>query len=124
MTDYVVTKNEAVAQGELRIENVDSIPNGLVPFADEKHNGAFVLSHSEKGNHHLLSSEGVEVLERPDAPPGVRMIFAIVKNPQGARIYQDASNAHGGYQLPPGKYEIVRDREFNPFADEARRVAD
>lgn len=126
MSDYTIKLGDLVAQGELRIESIESLPEGLdlAPFSDPRHEDQHVLSHSERGSHHLLTSEGVEVLERRDAPEGVRVLYAIVRNPEGARLYQNAGDAHGAYHLPAGVYEIGRDREYDPMREQARRVAD
>lgn len=79
-----------------------------------------VISHSESGHHHLLTDG--EVMERAEVPPGMQIFYAILKEPQS--FIQDAANPHGGYELGVGIFEFRVSREFDPFAEQARRVAD
>ena len=109
------------AQGEITIFRVDQMPVGLVPFADKDRLGRPIVSHSESGNHHLLDAS-VDVLEKPDAPEGMRILYALLDKP--TRLFQDAPDAHGEHLLEPGLYELRIAREFDPFAEQARRVAD
>jgi hypothetical protein len=55
-------------------------------------------------------------------PAGMQILYAILKDP--AALIQDAQVPHEGYDLLPGIYELRISREFDPFAEEARRVAD
>jgi len=83
--------------------------------------GAAIISHSESGNHHVIA--GAEVLERTDnVPAGMAILYAIVDNPTALK--QDASHPHKQIDLDPGLYEIRVSREFNPFEEQIRRVAD
>lgn len=108
-------------QGEVLIIKRDAMPEGMQTRAVERKAGGFVISHSESGHHHLLT--GGDVMERTDkVPSGMQVFFAILDKPQA--LIQDAPGAHGGYDLAPGVYEFRISREFDPFADQARRVAD
>lgn len=111
------------AQGEVRIFKIDAIPAQIQTKPVEKDSaGRHIISHSEKGHHHVLPGE-VDVMERTnDVPLGMRIIYAIVENP--ASLSQTAATAHGEIDLDPGRYEFLIAREFNPFTEEARRVAD
>lgn len=106
-------------QGEVRIEKIDALPANLKPFAERTGKG-WIISHSENGNHHLLT--GGDVMERVDAPAGMRVLYAILKEP--ASLIQDASAPHQGFDLEPGIYAFRVSREYDPFAEQARRVAD
>lgn len=118
-------RSEVGQQGEVKIYRISAMPempeaNGEV---ERDKAGRPILSHSEKGHHHVLDG-AVDVLERTnDVPPGMRIIYAIVKEP-GAALIQTAAEAHGKIELSPGIYEFRRGREFNPFTDEARKIAD
>lgn len=108
-------------QGEIRIDRIDAIPEGQTkPFTERNAKGA-IISHSESGHHHILEG-GAEVMERVDAPEGARILYAIVKEP--TRLFQDAGTPHDPVMLDAGIYEFRIKREFDPFAEEARRVAD
>jgi hypothetical protein len=81
----------------------------------------YIISHSEAGHHHLLS--GGNVMERTDkVPAGMQVFYALLDKPE--RFYQNAANPHGEYEMNPGIYELRVSREYDPFAEQARRVAD
>lgn len=107
-------------QGEVRIEMIDVLPDGLVPATEKDNAGRWIISHSEKGHHHVLPAD-VEVLERPMSD-GLRQLYAIVKNPTA--MTQSASVAHEAAEMPPGIYELTISREYDPFTQQASRVAD
>ena len=108
-------------QGEVRIVKVDALPAGMQTKAVQKIAKGFVISHSESGHHHLLT--GGDVMERTDkVPTGMQQFYAILNAPES--FIQDAANPHGGYDLDPGIYRFDVSREFNPFEEQARRVAD
>jgi hypothetical protein len=108
-------------QGEIRIVKIDALPEGMETKRPEKLSKGYVISHSENGNHHLLT--GGDVMERTDkVPAGMQVFFAILDEPQ--KLIQDAATPHTGYNLDPGIYRFDVSREFNPFTEQARRVAD
>ena len=108
-------------QGEVRIVKIDALPVKLETKPVEKINVGFIISHSENGHHHILT--GGDVMERVnDVPVGMQILYAILDAPQA--LIQDAATPHEGFNLDPGIYEFRLSREFNPFLDEARRVAD
>lgn len=107
-------------QGEVRIVKIDSLPDMQTKKAEKIAKG-YIISHSESGHHHLLT--GGDVMERTDkVPSGMQQFYAILDAPQ--KFIQDAANPHGGYDLDPGVYRFDVSREFDPFAEQARRVAD
>lgn len=108
-------------QGECRIVKIDTLPEGMATKAPERVAKGFVISHSESGHHHVLT--GGDVMERTDnVPEGMQIFYAILTAP--AEFVQDAANPHGGFSLDPGIYEFRVSREYNPFTEQARRVAD
>jgi hypothetical protein len=108
-------------QGEVRIIKIDSIPSKMQTKKVNRITKGFIISHSESGHHHLLT--GGDVMERTDkVPAGMQQFYAILDAPQ--KFIQDAANPHGGYDLDPGIYRFDVSREFDPFAEQARRVAD
>jgi hypothetical protein len=109
------------AQGEVRIVKVDAVPVGIETKAVPKSGKGFIISHSESGHHHLLT--GGDVLERTDkVPAGMQVFYAILDKPE--QFIQDCANPHGGYALDPGIYRFDVSREFDPFSEQIRRVAD
>jgi hypothetical protein len=115
-------KREVIgAQGEITIFSVSELPEGLVPFTDTDQSGRPIISHSESGHHHVLE-RAVKVLEKPDAPEGMQVLYALLDEP--TRLLQDAADAHGEHMLAPGYVEFRIARLFDPFSEQARRVAD
>jgi len=109
------------AQGEISIFLVSAMPAGLVAFTDKDKRGRPIISHSESGNHHILE-RAVAVMEKPDAPAGMRILYALLDEP--VDLIQDAPDAHGSHTLPAGVIEFRIAREFDPFTEQARQVAD
>ncbi len=108
------------AQGEVTIIKIDALPEMQTKSVERVKIGT-IISHSESGNHHILT--GGDVMERTDnVPAGMRMIYAVLQS--GAELIQDAPVPHVGYMLEPGIYEFRVSREFNPFLQQARIVAD
>jgi hypothetical protein len=107
-------------QGEIRIDQVTEHVGETTPFTDRSEKG-FIISHSENGHHHILSGN-VEVLERVNVPKGAQILHAIVREP--SKLFQDAAVPHETIDLAPGLYEFRIKREFDPFTELARRVAD
>lgn len=115
-----MTKQIIGAQGEVTIIKIDAIPAGVKtkPATARNHRGQIIISHSESGHHHVVT--GGEVLEREDAPEGMQIFYAIFPR----ALEQDAPTPHESYELPDQFYEFRIAREFDPFAEQARRVAD
>lgn len=108
-------------QGECRIVKIDALPEGIETKKAERVAKGFVISHSESGHHHVVT--GGDVMERTNnVPAGMQIFYAIIDKPE--EFVQDAANPHGGYNLDPGIYEFRVSREFDPFSEMARRVAD
>jgi hypothetical protein len=117
-------KRQVVAQqGEVKVFKIDRLPDGMTTKpVDLDKNGLAIISHSESGHHHVIG--GADVLERTDnVPNGMAILYAIVKDPTVLR--QDAPTPHESIPLEADSiYELRISREFDPFAEQARRVAD
>jgi hypothetical protein len=110
------------AQGEITIIKLDAAPAAFAEMTPgQRIARGWIISHSESGNHHVLT--GGEVMERTrDVPQGMRILYAILDNP--GELVQDAAVPHGKFELPAGFYEFRIAREYDPFAEQARIVAD
>lgn len=112
------------AQGEVNIRRIDAanVPAGLTNVAPEK--GLLIVGHSESGHHHgFRAAAGVAVMERTtDVPAGMKILYAILENPTA--LIQDAAAPHEPMMLDAGAYEIRIAREYDPFSEQARQVAD
>lgn len=112
----------AAAQGEVNIRRVDAVPDGLTPMVPE--DGLLIVGHSESGHHHgFRPGPGVQVLEKTeDVRPGLRVLYAILENPTA--LIQDAGTPHAPVMFDAGAYRLTISREYDPFTEQARRVAD
>lgn len=109
------------AQGEITIIRIDALPEGIETKSVARVGAGWIISHSESGNHHVLT--GGEVMERTDnVPEGMQVLYALLDTP--AALVQDAPVPHESFDLVPGIYELRISREFDSFAEQARRVAD
>lgn len=101
-------------QGDILILPVKSVPQGLVEVPREA--GRVVLAHGEATGHaHVV--EGEEVL----------FLAADLEELEGRflRVEAEAAVVHDEHDtivLPPGDYEVRRQREYSP--EEIRTVAD
>lgn len=115
-------RNPIANQGEVRIDRLKDMPSCGTKAFTERNAKGWIVSHSEKGHHHILAG-ACEVLERTTGvPAGMKILYAVVKEP--TRLFQDAAVPHQPVDLDPGIYELRIKREFDPFAEQARRVAD
>lgn len=111
------------AQGEVRVFKIDLLPKDAKTRAPEyTKSGHAIISHSEQGHHHCIA--GAEVLERTnDVPAGMAIFYGIIK--KATALKQDAATPHKSIPLEADSiYEFRVSREFDPFAEQARRVAD
>jgi len=108
-------------QGEVVIIRIDAIPSDVASKAAERTAKGYIISHSEQGHHHLLT--GGDVMERTNnVPAGMQIFYALLDEPE--QFIQDAPVPHKGFDLPAGIYEFRISREFDPFVEQVRRVAD
>lgn len=108
-------------QGEIHIQPISEIPQDTTPSNAEGMVGEnYIISHSEKGHHHLLEGKGVTLLERTSE--GMKALYAIVDSP--SKLFQDAANPHEAHTIPAGTYRISCAREYDPFSEQIRAVAD
>jgi len=92
----------------------------FVPVTDTTQTGDIIVGHSESGHHHVLEKENVEISEF--VHDGMKYFHAIVKKQN--RLYQDASSPHDEQTIEPGEYIIGVSLDYDPFTQQARRVAD
>ncbi len=111
------------AQGEITTDVVDQLPDGAQLRKVKPVQGRLVVSHSEQGHDHYIPACDAELLERTDnVPAGMQIFYSIVKNPTALK--QNASTPHDAIALDAKIYRHRVSREFDPFAEQARRVAD
>lgn len=113
--------NIFAAQGELTFarlpDNADMSGTALLP-----ENGDLILGHSETGHFHRMPADaGTCVLARESE--GLRILRLIVEKPTEV-THLRPHDTHAPVALAPGNYEIRVAREYDPYAEMARAVAD
>ncbi len=111
------------AQGEIQITRLGDIKHpipSVTPLPLE--GGKAIIGHSKTGHHHVLDHPA-DVRVATDAPDGMRVLYAILTEPN-ALIHERGHDTHEAIAFEPGVYEFRIGREFDPYAEIARRQAD
>ncbi|MFG1462312.1 hypothetical protein V5F77_05375 [Xanthobacter sp. DSM 24535] len=110
------------AQGEVRIYRIDAIPSGVKPMKKER--GHWIIGQSETHHDHVLVAERAQVFEADTAPEGMRILYAVLDS-AGTLEHLRGHDTHAPHAFEPGDTIMFRtDREYDPYAELARRVAD
>lgn len=105
-----------IRQGDVLLVPASEIPAGTVPV--ERENGRAVLAHGEvTGHHHSIAHPDVQLVTREEADE-LRMWLQVTAPGPVKLEHQE----HSTLLVPPGLYEVRRQREYSPEA--IRRVAD
>ena len=101
-------------QGDVLIVPVDSIPGTLDPL--EREGDRIILAHGEMTGHaHAIKAESAALFRDPK-----RMTVFLNVGADGAVALEH--DEHDTIHLPPGKYQVIRQREYSP--EKIRNVAD
>ena len=114
------TFTKMAAQGDFIIMRINDIPTNVEKVEPE--NGVYVVAHSETGHNHVMDMERVEAFK----PAGVKevdlyQLFLNVEAPTEINHLR-SFDTHETLLVPPGKYEIRRQREW--VAEGFRRAQD
>ena len=98
-----------VAQGDVRLVPTTEIPEGLKK--QNAQDGKLVLAHSETGHHHALAvAPDVTVYDQDE-------FISYVENKSDNVIelkHFRSFDTHAPIGIPPGKFRVVRQREYTP----------
>jgi hypothetical protein len=109
------------AQGDLLIRRIDKLPAGLTPAKAEA--GQFVLAHSETGHNHVIAERpNIRVHSTDDPLLSYLEVIEATDEAEALIEHLRTFDTHETLQVPPGIYEIRRQREYSP--EGWRRVAD
>jgi hypothetical protein len=106
---------EIYRQGDVLIRRVTSIPDGLTPVPLE--NGRVILAHGEITGHVHAVVGDVEFLAADLEDLDRRFLRVEAES----RVVHEE---HGTITLPPGDFEVIRQREYTSADMEPIRVAD
>ena len=115
------TFEHTAAQGEISIRKVDALPKTVKLLEPE--NGHYIIGHSETGHHHVMTLDRKQVFVSDNPPAGMRVLYANLEA-AGTLVHQRGHDTHEAIQIEPGIYEFRLGREFDPYAELARQVAD
>ena len=109
-------------QGDILIVPVNEIPEAARPL--DRENGRIVLAHGEVTGHaHAIVEQDAELVGLAEqeliTPEQAHELYLHVYGTSPVALVHEE---HSTIQLPPGKYEVRRQREYAP--DEIRTVAD
>lgn len=106
---------ETYRQGDVLVMAVPSIPRRAERV--RRDGGRVVLAYGEATGHaHAIGDAGAVLLQDPLTGD----LFVRVDEPGGVAL---AHEEHATVTLPPGDYQVVRQREYLPD-DRTRRVSD
>lgn len=117
---------KVAAQGEITVIRLGDVPTDKKLLAGkpvQAENGQIIIGHSETGHHHVIDAKGASVAVLDEAPAGMRILHAILKNPTSLDHLRD-NHTHESIMLTPGMYEFRIGREYDPYEEIARRQAD
>jgi hypothetical protein len=101
-------------QGDVLIVPVTSIPDERVDV--ERENGRIVLAHGEVTGHaHIIKATSAALFRDPK----LTAVFMTVSGNVPVALEHEE---HETIMIPPGDYQIIRQREYSP--QEIRSVAD
>ncbi len=112
---------KTAAQGEITIRKVDKLPDWVKPLKPE--NGRFIIGHSETGHHHSMTLDRKTAYVSDKAPEGMRVLYAVLET-AGELVHERGHDTHETISFEPGIYEFRLGREYDPYAELARQVAD
>lgn len=104
-------------QGDVLIVPIKELPKGLKKLEPE--NGKLVLMHGEATGHtHAIAPR--KDIKLCVIAANDNKYLVIVGDDNAVLFHQE----HDPIEIPPGNYEIRRQREYNYWDDEVRYVAD
>lgn len=114
------------AHGEVRFFKLEEGGFDISDFkeldkTDLTRDGSVIVGHSESGHHHLLERPEKTVVKKYSGS-GMDFFYVLLKDP--AQLLQDAASPHESQTVEAGEYIVTVDQEYDPFLQQARRVAD
>ena len=102
--------DKVAAQGDLLIRTVTSVPEGWA--AQIPTTGQHVVAHSETGHHHVIDAKDVKYYTNPsDQMRAYLVVKGVIEK---CLEHLRAFDTHESISLPPGIYELRRQREYIP----------
>jgi hypothetical protein len=110
------TFKKFAAQGDLLIQRIDKLPEGVTEM--EASGGNFIVGHSETGHHHVVNKHQVMAYQDPN---NLLVLFVVVDE-DALLEHMRSFDKHETLELKKGIYQINQQREY--VAEGFRRAAD
>jgi hypothetical protein len=109
--------NKQYRQGDVLLELVGTIPDSAKPVKEQ------IIAHGETSNHCHRVTDGVEVLEAAgekflQVSKDGKLEHVLVSSPA------TWTGEHHPIELPPGKYRVIQQQEYDPYEQHIRQVQD
>jgi hypothetical protein len=109
------------AQGDLLIRKIEQLPENLTAIQPD--NGYHVVAHSETGhNHAIVDKPNVTLFSGGDPMISYLQVVESCDATETILEHFRTTDTHESLLIPPGFYEIRRQREYTPQG--WRRVED
>lgn len=105
----IFVEDKPIAQGELLIVRVESLPDGLVPVATK--NKVFIVGHSETGCHHVIKEQDGVTIYANDNDKW--HLYLVVNNPKESVELEHlrSFDTHKSFFFKDGVYKIRKQWE-------------
>jgi len=105
------TFTKIAAQGDLLLIKVDVVPDGYLPAKIE--DGKYIVAHSETGHHHIVEADP-EISYLTNPKDAMKAYLVVQKIIGAALIHCRSFDTHDPVMIPPGIFELRRQREYIP----------
>ena len=105
--------NAPIRHGEVLLRPIDEIPAG-----DRTEVMSCIVGHSETGHHHVLSCD-----ESFWQIVSGESLYIELPRP-GTLEHLKGFDQHQTLDVPPGKYQVIKKTEYNPFTKLITYVVD
>jgi len=115
------TFKKCAAQGDLLIRRIHALPDGLKPI--QPANGHYVVAHSETGHDHIIAEhQNISLFTTDDPMISYLRVVEATDATETILEHLRSFDTHESIAIPPGNYEIRRQREYAP--EGWRRIED
>ena len=105
-------KNQA-AQGDLLLRRIQALPENIKPALPE--NGQYIVAHSETGHNHVIEATDHVTFYTTDNPMiSYLQVIEATEATETLLKHLRSFDTHKTISIPPGIYELRRQREFSP----------
>jgi hypothetical protein len=117
----MITFHKQAAQGDILLRRIVKLPSGVKPAISEQ--GKFIVAHSETGHNHVIDDRpNVRLYTGNDPMVSYLEVIEATDATEVVLEHMRSFDTHEAIAIPPGIFEIRRQREYTP--EGWRRVED